>query len=61
MSWKIRFRTIDGWFTDAPSFATYGDAVDYAVAVAHQHMGLVDFAAVPRKRPANSSVVRYAA
>jgi len=54
MSWKIEFRILEGWFVDAPSFAFKREAVDYAVAVASQHMGIIDFDVVRRKRPANS-------
>jgi hypothetical protein len=60
-SWKIRFRILEGWFVDKPSFATDSEATAYAMAVAGQKMGVVDFDVVPRQRPANSCLVHHAA
>lgn len=60
-SWKIKFRILEGWFVDKPSFTTDYEALAYAQAVARQKMGIVDFAVIPRQRPANSCLVHHAA
>jgi hypothetical protein len=59
MSWKIRFKLLEGWLLDQPSFRTRREATAYAIAVASQHMGIVDFDAVKRCGPANSSFLAY--
>lgn len=57
MSWKPKFKLLEGWFTDRPSFGTRREAVDYCMALAHRKMSIIDFDVVRRKRPANSSFV----
>jgi hypothetical protein len=57
MSWKPKFKLLEGWLVDQPSFPARREAVAYCVAVAAQHMGIIDFDVVRRKQPANSSFV----
>lgn len=57
MSWKAKFKLLEGWFTDRPSFRTRREAVGYCLALANRKTVIADFDVVRRKRPANSSFV----
>ncbi len=56
MSWKAKFRSLEGWVTDLPSFPTRKQAVRYALARANRHTRIIDFDVVKCRQTPNSSV-----